>query len=82
MRDFSKQREGKPEGCEVEAPIRAQEVDESTRKQMEGNTEGIATPVPVPLSSFPLSLTFSRGWYNLADYKTPLPCASPLSVPG
>lgn len=67
---------------EVGAPIRAQEVDETTRKQMEGSAEGIAALVPVPLSSFPLSLTFSHAWYNLADYKTPLPCASPLSVPG
>lgn len=67
---------------EVRAPIRTQEVDESTRKQMEGNTEGIAASILVPLISFPLPMTFLRGWYNLADYKTPLPCASPLSVPG
>lgn len=67
---------------EVEAPIRAQEVDETTRRQIEGSAEGIAAPVPLPLFFFPLSLTFFCGWYNLADYKTPLPCASPLSVPG
>lgn len=35
-----------------------------------------------PLFPFPLSSALSRGWYDLADYKTPLPCVSLLSVPG
>lgn len=41
----------------------------------------MASSLP-PLFPFPLSSALSRGWYDLADYKTPLPCVSLLSVPG